>query len=148
MTKCKEVLSTAGQIFHGRCHCGAVTFSVTGPLRQILACHCDDCRRLAGASWAATAAARDSYRFTSDASLTWYRSSAQAQRGFCNQCGSNLFYQRDDEDMMSVSTGMLDNTDDLTVEGQLFARSHPKWGPLPTTTLDLDDALSGRFDAS
>ncbi|MEK9611336.1 MAG: hypothetical protein VW307_06700 [Alphaproteobacteria bacterium] len=50
--------------------------------------------------------------------------------------------------MMSVSTGMLDNTDDLTVEGQLFARSHPKWGPLPTTTLDLDDALSGRFDAS
>ena len=27
------------------------------PLRQILAYHCDDCRRLAGASWAATAAA-------------------------------------------------------------------------------------------
>ena len=49
---------------------------------------------------------------------------------------------------MSVSAGMLDNTDDLTVEGQLFARSHPKWEPLPTTTLDLDDALSGRFDAS
>ena len=148
MTKCKEVLSTAGQIFHGRCHCGAVTFSVTGPLRKILACHCDDCRRLAGASWAATAAARDSYRFTSDASLTWYRSSARVQRGFCNQYGSNLFCQRDDEDMMSVSKGMLDNTDDLTVEGQLFARSYPKWGPLPTTTLDLDDALSGRFDAS
>ena len=49
---------------------------------------------------------------------------------------------------MSVSAGMLDNTDDLTVEGQLFAMSHPKWGPLPTTTLDLDDALSGSFDAS
>ena len=49
---------------------------------------------------------------------------------------------------MLVSTGMLDNTNDLTVEGQLFARSHPNWGPLPTTTLDLDDALSGRFDAS
>ena len=49
---------------------------------------------------------------------------------------------------MSVIPGMLDNTDDLTVEGQLFARSYPKWGPLLTTTTDLDDALSVRFDAS
>ena len=55
MSKRTEIPSTAGQIFHGRCHCGAITLSVTGPLRQILACHCDDCRRLAGASWATTA---------------------------------------------------------------------------------------------
>ena len=47
---------------------------------------------------------------------------------------------------MSVSTGMLDNTDDLTVEGQLFASNHPEWGPLPTTTPDLDEALLGRFE--
>ncbi len=148
MAICKKMQSTPGQIFHGRCHCGAVTFSVTGPLRQIPACHCDDCRRLAGAFRAATAATRDSYRLASDASLTWYRSSAQVQRGFCNQCGSNLFYQRDDEDIMSVNTGMLDNPDDLSVGGGLFAQSHPKRGLLPATTPDLDDALSGRFDAS
>ena len=49
---------------------------------------------------------------------------------------------------MSVSAEMLDNTDDLTVEDQLFARSHPKWGPLPTTIPGLDDPPSGRFDAS
>ena len=69
MSKRTEMPSTAGLIFHGRCHRGAITFSVTGSLRQILASHCDDCRRLAGALWAATAAARDSYRFTRDASL-------------------------------------------------------------------------------
>ena len=69
MSKRTEMPSTAGQIFHGRCHCGAITLSVIGPLRQILACHCDDCRRLAGALGAATAAPRDSYRFTRDASL-------------------------------------------------------------------------------
>ena len=87
-----------------------------------------------------------SYRFTTDASLTWYCSSAWAQLGFCNQCGSNLFYQLDGEDIMSVSTGMLDNTDDLTVEGKLFASKHPKWGAFPTTTPDLDEALLGRFE--
>ena len=70
----------------------------------------------------------------------------RVQLGFCNQCGSNLFYQLDGEDMMSVSTRMLDNTDDLTVEGQLFASKHPKWGPLPTTTPDLDESLLGRFE--
>jgi hypothetical protein len=50
--------------------------------------------------------------------------------------------------MMSVSAGMLDNTDDLTVDGRLFARSYSKWRPLPTTTTDLDDALSICCDAS
>lgn len=143
----KLVPETAGQTYSGGCHCGAVRFTVTGPLRQILACHCDDCRRLAGASWAATAAPRDQYHFTADDSLTWYRSSAWAQRAFCQICGSNLFYQLDAEAVMSVSVGMLDDSEMLTVEGQLFASSHPKWGPLPTTTPDLDDKLLGRFVA-
>ena len=133
--------------FRGQCLCGAVTFeSSSEPMFQAN-CHCDDCRRLAGASWAATAAPRDQYHFTADDSLTWYRSSAWAQRAFCQICGSNLFYQLDAEAVMSVSVGMLDDSEMLTVEGQLFASSHPKWGPLPTTTPDLDDKLLGRFVA-
>ncbi len=29
----------------GGCHCGAVRFVVRGKLRDVLICHCSDCRR-------------------------------------------------------------------------------------------------------
>ncbi len=76
MTKRKEMLSLAGQIFHDWCHCVAANFLVPGPLRLTLACNCDDCCPLAGSFWAAAAAVRDIYRFASDAKLNWYRSLA------------------------------------------------------------------------
>ena len=50
--------------------------------------------------------------------------------------------------MISVLAGVLDNTDDLAMGGQLFAQSHAEWGPLPVKTSNLDDALLVRFDAS
>ena len=45
------IAETAGKIFTGGCHCGAVRFRVTGPIGKILVCHCSDCRRMAGMSW-------------------------------------------------------------------------------------------------
>ena len=40
----------------GGCLCGAVRYTVDGPLREILVCHCLECRRWAGRAWTATAA--------------------------------------------------------------------------------------------
>jgi hypothetical protein len=40
----------------GRCLCGAVTYRVTGLLRDVYNCHCHRCRRFTGHHMAATAA--------------------------------------------------------------------------------------------
>ncbi len=32
----------------GRCLCGAVRYEVDGPLREVLICHCEECRRWNG----------------------------------------------------------------------------------------------------
>ncbi len=32
----------------GRCLCGAVAYEVRGPLRDVLICHCEECRRWHG----------------------------------------------------------------------------------------------------
>ena len=42
----------------GRCLCGAVRYAVSGPLRPVLDCHCERCRRFTGHHMAATSAAR------------------------------------------------------------------------------------------
>ena len=41
----------------GGCHCGAVTYSIAGSVREVIYCHCGQCRRQSGHFVAATAAA-------------------------------------------------------------------------------------------
>ncbi len=41
-----------------RCPCGAVRFSIDGPIRDVIVCHCDACREATGGPWAASAAYR------------------------------------------------------------------------------------------
>ena len=80
----------------GGCICAAVRFEVNGPLRDVLLCHCTECRRWAGHVWAATAALVDDLTFTEDRGLRWIDSpdsAHDARRGFCGECGSSLFWQ-------------------------------------------------------
>ncbi|MGH6907846.1 MAG: GFA family protein, partial [Aestuariivirga sp.] len=67
----------------GSCLCGAVKYEVTGPLRDVLACHCGQCRKQTGNYMTATAAKDTDLRIVEDRGLKWYRSSNIAKRGFC-----------------------------------------------------------------
>ncbi len=112
---------TSGVRASGGCLCGAVRYEVTGPLRPVLACHCEQCRRSSGHHVAATAARHGDFRLVTSESLRWYRSSATARRGFCGTCGSNLFWEPDDRRHISITAGTLDRPTGLTLAGHLFA---------------------------
>ena len=56
----------------------------------------------------------------SDRSLKWYRSSGEAQRGFCGRCGSSLFWKRDGQAVTSVCAGAIDGPSGLTLAGHIF----------------------------
>ena len=43
-------------MFTGQCMCGQVRYEVHGPLRDVIACHCAQCRRASSHYVAATAA--------------------------------------------------------------------------------------------
>lgn len=76
----------------GRCHCGAVRFSVDGEMQHHAVCHCEDCRRSSGAIMVAWAAfPKDSLTVESGTPKV-YRSSEHGERHFCGQCGTGLFY--------------------------------------------------------
>jgi hypothetical protein len=78
--------------YQGACHCGAVRFEVDGPIRDALACHCTQCRKVSGHFWAASSVPVSQWRVTEGRGLRWYRSSPVAQRGFCGDCGATLFW--------------------------------------------------------
>lgn len=107
----------------GGCLCGGVTYEVRGPLRDVVACHCSQCRRTSGHFVAAAAAASDDLVLTASTTLTWYRSSQSAERGFCNCCGGNLFWRRRDAAKpahTSIMAGTLDAPTGLRLRQHIF----------------------------
>lgn len=103
----------------GRCLCGGVTYKVTAPAEKSSACHCGQCRRQSGHIWASAQCADDAITISGE-SLSWYRSSDTATRGFCSECGSFLFWKHDEEDLISFSLGSLDSPTGLQLSGHIF----------------------------
>lgn len=92
----------------GGCLCGGVRYEVTGPLRPVVYCHCSQCRRTSGHFVAATACTSENLVITDGDSLHWYASSMNAERGFCRNCGGNLFWRPTDGSYVSIMAGTID----------------------------------------
>jgi hypothetical protein len=92
----------------GGCLCGALRFEVRGPLREVVNCHCGQCRKFHGHFGAYTSAAAKDISVTGYRHLKWYRSSNFARRGFCKECGSSLFWERLKSGTISIAAGTLE----------------------------------------
>ena len=60
----------------GGCLCGAVRYEVHGPLRDVVLCHCSECRRWTGHVLAATAARSSDLIVVRADGLRWFDSPA------------------------------------------------------------------------
>ena len=92
----------------GSCECQGVVFELIGELRDVVFCHCSQCRKTSGHYWAATQVSKGNLNLIKATSLSWYGSSDKARRGFCSVCGSSMFYERKGIDKISVSAGSLE----------------------------------------
>ena len=117
--------------FTGSCHCGGVRYSIVGPLRNVICCHCAQCRKTSGHYVAATNAKVAGLTLISDDTLTWYEASATARRGFCNKCGGNLFWEPHGRGDISIFAGTLDGPTGLTSREHIFAQDKGDYYDLP-----------------
>lgn len=110
----------AATVHTGGCLCRAVCYEIRGALRDVIGCHCSQCRRTSGHFAAMTRAPSVDLTLTSSKGLTWYRSSDTAERGFCNICGSNLFWREFAHDVTSITAGTLDLPTTLKIAEHIF----------------------------
>jgi hypothetical protein len=118
----------------GRCLCGAVSYEVTGPLRDVLICHCEECRRWHGHVSATTAARRADLVLREQRGLRWVqspRSEARARRGFCEECGSSLFWDAPGRETISIAAGTLDGATGLRVASHWYLSQAGDYYELP-----------------
>jgi hypothetical protein len=109
----------------GGCLCGKVRYVTTGPLREVVYCHCSQCRRQTGLYYAATAVAKTDLVVTGDESLRWYAASTHAERGFCGICGSALFWQAHSAGHIAILAGSLDDPSVLTAASHICTEGRP-----------------------
>jgi hypothetical protein len=111
----------------GGCLCGAVRYRVMGPVRDVVNCHCSQCRRTHGTFGAYSDCAKTDLVFDEDRGLAWYRSSEAARRGFCRECGASLFWDRTAGDGISVAAGTTDQPTGLKTVRHIFTADVPDW---------------------
>ena len=108
------------QVVTGGCLCGQVRYEVRGKLRDVIACHCVQCRRTSGHFVAATACRRHGFRIVKAETLRWYVAVPGFRRGFCSECGSNLFFEQEGGERVSIAAGSLDEPQGLKIAAQIY----------------------------
>lgn len=103
---------------HGGCLCGAVSYEVTGPLRDVVVCHCSRCRRTHGHVAAYAACAASDLVLLDELALRWYETDGRG-RGFCAQCGASLFWRAPGRETISIAAGTLREPTGLRTVAQI-----------------------------
>lgn len=73
--------------------CGAVRFVAYDVPTSFGACHCEMCRRWTGSALLGVTVPEDRVEWEDERHLSRIASSDWAERGFCSQCGSGLFFR-------------------------------------------------------
>ena len=122
----------------GQCMCGSVAYRAeTGD--KVSVCYCKMCQRWASGVFMGVMT--ESFEVTrGDEHLSVVKSSDWAERGFCNQCGSNLFYHVPDPGYRSVAFGSLDDTSGLSPRIQFYVDKRPEGFALAADTKEMTEA--------
>ena len=130
----------------GRCLCGAVRYEVHGPLRDVLLCHCSECRRWSGHVFAATSARREELVLVESRGLRWVaspESESHARRAFCVECGSSLFWDAPERETVAIAAGSLDEPTGLRLIGHVYVSQVGDYYELPDDGLPRHERLRG-----
>ncbi len=125
----------------GSCECGCVTLEVVKEPIAAMICHCDQCRQSSGHIWAGVQVTQDGYKLQTSETLQWYQSTDVVKKGFCNACGSTIFWWLDGREAPSISAGILDNPTGVTIGKHVFVAEKGDY-------YTIDDGLpqAQRFD--
>ncbi|MEJ6748099.1 MAG: GFA family protein [Yoonia sp.] len=107
----------------GRCMCGDVTVEVAKLTDRMNACHCEMCRRWAGSAFVAVHGVAADVTFSGP--VKTIASSKWATRGWCDNCGSALFYRANHDGSYGLAVGLFDNAAGKTLNIEYYVDQKP-----------------------
>ena len=125
----------------GGCLCGNVEFSADLPSKWCAHCHCSMCRKSHGAGYVTWIGFdQGQVRFSrGEDQVTWHESSPGAQRGFCKQCGSSVFFRSERwAGELHIALGCIDGVVDRQPQANVFFDRHVDWMPVNGSLKQVD----------
>ncbi|QOC21611.1 GFA family protein [Wenzhouxiangella sp. AB-CW3] len=123
----------------GQCLCGSVRVAATPENLHFGACHCAMCRKWGGGPMLAIHC-KDQVHFEGEHHIGTFASSEWAERGFCTQCGTHLFYRLKEDAFYALPLGLFDDSSDWTFAEQIFIDQKPPYYSFADKTRNLTEA--------
>ncbi|MEA3278734.1 MAG: GFA family protein [Pseudomonadota bacterium] len=125
-------------MYKGGCLCGAVRFEISGGIRNIIYCHCSQCRKAQGSASATNGiVAASDFEIVSGAdNLTGYESTPGQTKYFCKTCGSPIMSKNKAlPDQVRIRLGTIESDILERPQAHIFVSSKANWeeitGALP-----------------
>lgn len=123
-------------VIKGSCLCGVVKVSTASTNNEVGACHCGMCRKWGGSSLLVIECGNN-ISFDGEDNIGVYQSSEWAERGFCKQCGSHLFYRLKQNNQHYIPVGIFDNSQGLVFDHQIFIDEKPEFYSFANKTKNM-----------
>ncbi len=130
-------------IISGECFCGAITYEVSGKLRDARSCHCSRCRKAFSSQASAYALVNaDEFKWlTGEDLLTSYVGRQGFGLQFCSRCGSTLcgLFRGT---VHGVTLGCVNGDPDVEIGQHIFVGSKATWEVIPDGVTVFDEGPS------
>ena len=123
----------------GKCLCGSIELEVELSSTEVAACHCSMCRTWSGGPLLAVDCG-DSLKISDESSVSKYQSSEWAERGFCANCGTHLFYLLKAANQYHLPAGLLDVDSQYSFTHQIFIDEKPEYYCFSNETQNMTGA--------
>jgi len=116
-------------MYTGSCLCGAVTFEITGPIEEIIMCHCSLCRKAQGSAYATNGLVDEScFTLNGEDNLTGYESAPGNVKYFCKICGSPILNRSEKrKGQVRIRLGTIASDIKEQPIAHIFASSKARW---------------------
>ena len=120
----------------GNCLCGSTGLTTTSLSKNVGACHCNMCRKWGGGPLMAVDCGTD-VSLKGEEHIGVFNSSEWAERGFCRQCGTHLFFRMKANNQYFVPVGLFQDTADFVFDHQVFVEERPDYYCFSNETKDM-----------
>lgn len=121
------------------CLCGKVKLKALTISSKVVVCHCGMCRKWNGGPALALQCGTE-VEIEGGENVHVFDSSEWAERGFCKNCGTHLFYRIKGTGEYSIPAGFFPALEGLEIEVQYFSDKRPDYYCLANKTKELTEA--------
>jgi len=125
-------------MYKGGCLCGGIKYEITGKIRNIICCHCSECRKAQGSAYATNGVVSEaSFNIVSGENLlSSFEPSPGYTKLFCSNCGSPIISKSTrNPGVVRVRVGTIETDIQEMPEAHIFVGSKANWdevcGELP-----------------